>query len=127
MTRDSSDTSRSLEADLVAWDKVIIIETKGRHSGRQRRAAVGFVETAGGALLVAANDDATHWGQNLMADPNCRVQRRGVFTASSAVLLGDQERRAVVTDLILKYGTPAEQQGSGPAFRLEAVERTPRA
>ncbi len=116
---------RSLEDDLVAWDKVIIIESRGRQSGQTRRAAVGFVEVADGALLVAANDDATHWAQNLIADPRCVVQRQGVPTTMSAAQLKDEERRAAITALILKYGTPAEQQGGGPAFRLDMVERRP--
>lgn len=116
------DDGSSLEDDLATWDKVIIIETRGRRSGRQRHAAVGFLETSDGALLVAANDDATHWGQNLIADPHCRVRRGRDTTERRAVLLAGDERRSVATDLILKYGTPAERQGSGPAFRLEAVE-----
>lgn len=36
-------------------------------------------------------------------------------------LRGDAANRAVVA-LILKYGTPAERLGRGPAFRLRPVE-----
>jgi hypothetical protein len=36
-------------------------------------------------------------------------------------LAGD-ELAAAIRDLILRYGTPAERLGSGPAFRIRAVE-----
>jgi hypothetical protein len=39
-----------------------------------------------------------------------------------AIRIPDDERGHVVVELILRYGTPAERLGAGPAFRL--VPRT---
>ena len=120
------DASRSLEADLTAWGKVIAIETHGRSSGAIRRATIGYVAEPRGALLVAANDDATHWACNLMAEPRCTVERAGVRSDFRATRLEGPDAHAVVTALILQYGTPAERLGGGPAFRLAPLAR-PRA
>lgn len=114
----------TLEADLVAWGKVIRIETRGRRSGLTRQATIGFVDGDTDALLVAAADDGAHWAQNLIANANCRVERDGVTTDRRAQRLAGDERSAVVAQLILKYGTPSERQGNGPAFRLELAEPT---
>lgn len=109
----------SLEADLAAWGKVVVIETRGRRSGLPRRATVGFAEAPDGALLVAASDAETQWARNLLSDPRCVVERDGQRHAAAAVPLEDEQRHAAATALILKYGTPAERLGGGPAFRLE--------
>jgi deazaflavin-dependent oxidoreductase (nitroreductase family) len=111
-------TDHSLEADLAAWGRVILLETKGRLSGRPRRVAVGFIEDPDGALLVAAADEAAHWARNLLADPRCRVEREGIVRDGTAAPLDRDEANVVAGQLILKYGTPAERQGGGPAFRL---------
>lgn len=126
MTADRTAAQRSLEADLVAWGKVIRIETRGRTSGLVRRATIGFLEDTGGALLVAAADDDAHWAQNLLANGVCRVEHAGLTTPRHARALSGDERRSVITRLILKYGTPAERQGNGPAFRLELTEAAAR-
>ena len=107
---------------MVAWGKVIRIETRGRRSGTMRRATIGFVEDDTGTLLVAAADEGANWAQNLIADAHCRVERDGLTNARRAVPLDGDEGRMVSTQLILKYGTPAERQGNGPAFRLEVDE-----
>ena len=41
--------------------------------------------------------------------------------AAAAEELPRPEAAAVVRDLILRYGTPAERLGRGPAFRLRPV------
>jgi len=103
---------------LAGWGKVARIETRGRSSGRSTIAAVGFVEEPDGSLLVAAGSPEADWGRNLDADPSCQVEIEGVTTTRTAErLAGDDANRAVVA-LILKYGTPAERLGRGPAFRL---------
>jgi deazaflavin-dependent oxidoreductase (nitroreductase family) len=108
----------SLEADLAAWGRVIILETRGRRSGRPRSVAVGFVETADGSLLVAATDADTHWARNLQSDPRCVIERDGQRSGYRAIRLDETEQHAAAAALILKYGTPAERLGGGPAFRL---------
>ena len=106
------------DADLAAWGKVVVIETRGRRSGLWRRAAVGFVLDADGSIRVAASDDDTHWALNLMADPNCIVELEGVRREHRAERLDGSERHATAVALIMKYGAPAERLGPGPAFRL---------
>jgi deazaflavin-dependent oxidoreductase (nitroreductase family) len=120
MTEDGVD--RPMEDDLAAWGKAITLQTVGRRSGQPRRVTIGFVEDDG-ALLVAAGSDATHWALNLLADPACDVELRGQRRTCRAEPLDGAEHDAAVASLILKYGTPAERLGDGPAFRL--VPRSP--
>ncbi|MGD8485923.1 MAG: nitroreductase family deazaflavin-dependent oxidoreductase [Chloroflexota bacterium] len=107
-----------MDGDLAAWGKAITLEATGRRSGQPRRVVIGFVED-GEALLVAAATETTHWAQNLLAAPRCQVELRGRRLAYRARPLLGAEAEAVVVALILKYGTPAERLGDGPAFRLE--------
>jgi deazaflavin-dependent oxidoreductase (nitroreductase family) len=82
------------------------------------RAAVGFVEEPDGSLLVAAGEPDADWALNLVATPRVAVtigERTALYEATE--LSGD-ERDAAIARLILRYGTPAERLGRGPAFRL---------
>jgi deazaflavin-dependent oxidoreductase (nitroreductase family) len=107
-----------LEEDLVAWGRVVRIETRGRVTGAPARAAVGFVEQPDGTLLVAAGSTHADWALNLLADPRCRITvGDATRTAMARVLEGEAFNRAV-RELILKYGTPSEGLGTGPAFEL---------
>jgi hypothetical protein len=103
---------------LVGWEKAVAIETRGRVSGRAVVADVGFVDEPDGSLLVAAGDPGAHWAANLRTEPRC-VARIGALerTYVAEELDGAAKARAI-TELILKYGTPAERLGAGPAFRL---------
>lgn len=103
---------------LATWGKVAIIETRGRISGQSARAAVGFVEEPDGSILVAAGDPDAAWARNLEADGRCLVtvgEVSGWFTAEP---LAGPEMNNAIAGLILRYGTPAERLGRGPAFRL---------
>jgi deazaflavin-dependent oxidoreductase (nitroreductase family) len=105
-------------AQLASWGTVALVETQGRVSGRPARAAVGYLEEPDGSLLVAAGDSEADWARNLEADPQCAVtigERMGTFVAEP---LDGPERNAAIAGLILRYGTPAERLGLGPAFRL---------
>lgn len=108
-----------VDADLVAWGKVIRLETVGRRTGRPRVVTVGFVPAGGTALLVAASSGSTDWALNLRARGSCVVELDGERRPCTATELGADERATVVRELILKYGTPAERLGAGPAFRLD--------
>jgi hypothetical protein len=46
-------------------------------------------------------------------------------TPMAATRLEGAEAHRAVVELILRYGTPAERLGRGPAFRLRAVDLTP--
>jgi shikimate 5-dehydrogenase len=83
--------------------------------------AVGFVEEADGALLIAAGGPATAWAHNLLADAACRVTIAERSFAATASLLDRPETERAVVALILRYGTPAERLGNGPAFRLTPI------
>ena len=106
---------------LAACGSVALLETRGRISADPIRAPVGFVEDADGSLLIAAGDAGASWVRNLEAEPLCRAivgDRAADYVAEE--LIGS-ERNAAIAALILRYGTPAERLGAGPAFRLRPV------
>ena len=107
-----------MEDDLVAWGRVLRLETRGRITGRPARAVVGFVERPDGTLAVAAGSAEADWGRNLLVDPACRATIADATFAAVARELEGPEHAAAVRDLILKYGRPAEGLGAGPAFEL---------
>ena len=107
-----------MEDDLVTWGRVLRIETRGRMTGRTAVATVGFVELPEGALLVAAGSPRADWALNLIAEPRCRVTIAETAWPAVATLLEGAGHAAAVRELILKYGTPAESLGGGPAFEL---------
>ncbi|HEY6056968.1 MAG TPA: nitroreductase family deazaflavin-dependent oxidoreductase [Candidatus Limnocylindrales bacterium] len=106
---------------LARWGTVALVETRGRLSGQPVRAAVGFVEEPDGSLLVAAGASAAAWALNLLDEPACRVTIGESTRACRAEELEGAERARAIADLILRYGTPAERLGGGPAFRLVPV------
>ena len=106
---------------LAAWGKVVMLETTGRTSGRSVRGAVGFIEEPDGSLLVAAGSPSAHWAANLLADPACHGTIGTVRRAYRAEEIAGADLARAVAGLILKYGTPAEGLGAGPAFRLRPV------
>lgn len=110
-----------MEDDLVAWGRVCRIETRGRVTGRPAFATVGFVERAHGVLVVAAGSPDADWARNLIADAACAVTVGDRTTAAVASELTGAAHAAAVRDLILRYGTPAESLGAGPAFELTPV------
>ncbi len=108
-----------MEDDLVAWGRVLRVETRGRVTGRPARATVGFVERPGGSLFVAAGSPRADWAQNLLVEPRCRITIGEVARTAIARPLAGAEHAAAVRELILKYGQPAEGLGAGPAFELD--------
>ncbi len=103
--------------EMVSWGRAARVETRGRRSGRIRSAVVGFVDEPDGSVLVAA-DEYANWARNLLADPACRVTiGERSFDARAEELAGEEQARAV-RELVLRYGTPSERLGDGPAFRL---------
>jgi deazaflavin-dependent oxidoreductase (nitroreductase family) len=110
---------------LAAWGRVAIIETAGRRTGAALRVAVGFLEGPDGSIFVAAGSPDADWARNLEAQPACQVTIGERSWAALAEPLPGEQAVAVVRDLILRYGTPAEGLGRGPAFRLKPVEPLP--
>jgi deazaflavin-dependent oxidoreductase (nitroreductase family) len=110
-----------LGEQLADWGKVIRLETRGRTSGRPVEVALGYVDEPDGSVLVAAGADAA-WARNLDADPRCRMRLGdGAWVDAVAVPLESPDQARAVRELILKYGTPAERLGRGPAYRLRRV------
>jgi deazaflavin-dependent oxidoreductase (nitroreductase family) len=111
----------TLADDLVAWGRVIELETRGRRTGLPRRVAVGYVREPDGSLTISATDPETRWARNLLAEPRCRVRDADGWRDCVARVVEGDEHRAIVTALVLRYGTPSERLGSGPSFRLECT------
>ena len=116
-----TEREQDIGEQLAGWGKVGLLETRGRVSGQPVRTAIGFDRQPDGSLLVAAGTPESDWARNLRAQPRCRLTI-GAYTEDyvAAELTGDEHARAVVA-LILKYGTPAEKLGRGPAFRLDRI------
>ena len=114
--------------DLVAWGRVIELETRGRRSGpaAARRGRV-CRRSRTGRSRSSATDAETQWARNLLADPRCRVRDEQGWRDCVATALEGDEHDATVTALVLRYGTPAERLGSGPSFRLACERRSARA
>lgn len=111
-----------LGEQLAGWGKVLRLGTRGRTSGRPVQVAIGYVDEPDGSLLVAAGSADADWARNLEADSRCRVALgEEQWHAIAEPLAGPDAHRAV-RELILRYGTPAERLGTGPAFRLRRTE-----
>ena len=82
---------------------------------------MGFVEDADGSLLVAAGSESADWALNLARTPQCTVTIGDVSRPCKARVVDEATHARVITELILKYGTPAERLGRGPVFKLEPI------
>src|SRR5688500_3614203 len=103
---------------LAGWGKVLRLETRGRTSGRPVEVAIGYVDEPDGSVLIAAGSADADWARNLEAEPRCRVTVGETAWPATAEPLDGPEAHRAVRELILRYGTPAERLGIGPAFRL---------
>lgn len=83
--------------------------------------AVGFVRDTDDSILVAAGEPDADWARNLLVEPHARVTIESRSFDAVAEPLDRTAAAAVVVDLILKYGTPAERLGRGAAFRLRPI------
>jgi deazaflavin-dependent oxidoreductase (nitroreductase family) len=112
-----------MEAELVASGRFARIETVGRRSGERRAVTVGFVDdpVVEGAVLVAAGEPTSAWALNLLETPACRVRIADREFDGVAEQLEPADHNRAIAGMILRYGTPAEGLGRGPAFRLRPV------
>jgi deazaflavin-dependent oxidoreductase (nitroreductase family) len=104
--------------ELARWGKVALIETIGRTSGKRTKAAVGFLESPDGSLVVAAGSQSADWALNLGREATVAVTIGDETRLYIANQVSEAERASAIVELILKYGTPAERLGRGPVFRL---------
>jgi deazaflavin-dependent oxidoreductase (nitroreductase family) len=109
-----------MEDELVAAGRFARLETRGRVTGLSRVVTIGFVEERDGAILLAARAGA-HWADNLLADPRCLVTVGERSWPAVAEELEGVEFARAIREHILRYGTPAEMLGHGPAFRVRPV------
>ena len=84
---------------------------------------MGFVTRPDGSVVVAAGSPDADWALNLLAEPACRITIADSTWEATARELAGVEHAGAVRDLILRYGTPSEGLGSGPAFELRRSER----
>ncbi len=112
-----------IATELTAWGKVVTIVTTGRRTGELIRAAVGYLEEPDGSLLVAAGEPDADWTRNLDANPACQLTLGDRTWPAVAEPLEPSAMGSVVAGLILRYGTPAERLGRGPAYRLRPADR----
>ena len=117
-------TAPRMEDDLVADARVARLITTGRRSRVPRAVAVGYLVEPDGSLLVAARSEAADWARNLLADPACRVVVGERQFDAVAEPLGRDDHIRAIRGLILRYGTPSEDLGRGPSFRLRPVVRS---
>jgi deazaflavin-dependent oxidoreductase (nitroreductase family) len=109
-----------MEDELVAAGRYARLETRGRFTGLPRVVTIGFIEEHDGAILLAARAGA-HWADNLLADPRCLITVGERSWPAVAEELEGSEFDRTIQEHILRYGTPAEMLGHGPAFRLRPV------
>lgn len=107
-----------MAAELAAAGRVVSLRTTGRITGRPASATVGFVQAPDGSLVVAANTDEAQWACNLMADPHVIATWSDRSVEFCAEPLSGERYAEAIRELILRYGTPSERLGRGPAFRL---------
>ncbi|UQS23241.1 nitroreductase family deazaflavin-dependent oxidoreductase [Amycolatopsis thermalba] len=77
---------------------ILILFTKGRKSGQERKHALIFREHEGAYLLVASNggtDTPPAWFVNLQADPNVEVQVKGERFRAVARVATPEEKPAM--------------------------------
>lgn len=115
---DDDSHGTSIGERLAHDGRVVMLSTRGRTSGRPARAAVGFVEEADGSLIVAAGSPSAHWARNIAAFPFLTASWAEHHGSYRAEALEGSAFAAAISALILRYGTPAERLGRGPAFRL---------
>src|SRR5437762_2352082 len=106
---------------LAGWGVAVRLETRGRRTGTTVAVAVGYVDEDDGSLVVAAGSPDADWARNLEADPRVRATMGDRTFDAVAEPLDSGAAAAAVRALILKYGTPAEGLGRGPAFRIRRL------
>ncbi len=94
-----------------------ILETTGARTGETRRTHTGFASRADGSLVIGAAHRSTQWPYNLVADPACRYEIRGVERAYVAREVTGAERDEALEALEMVYG--ANTPKGGRTFVLE--------
>ena len=107
---------------LAGWGKAALLETRGAGDRSGSPRATSASSTAGRIASSSRPGDGRRTGRaNLLADPACTVTIGERSFRGVAEPLAGGELATAIRELILRYGTPAERLGHGPAFRLRPV------
>lgn len=102
---------------LLVWlglaPGLVLVETRGRRSGKRRRNVVGMFIDSGAGWVVAEQGLHAGWVANASAEPTVRVRRGRRWRPARAVVLGDDDAEARLDSFgrrshaaaVRKYGT----------------------
>lgn len=83
---------------LLVWVGVVpghvVLETRGRRSGRRRLTVVGAYREHDTVWIVAEQGRHAAWVCNIEADPSVRVRHRARWHPARAVVVDDDDPRA---------------------------------
>ena len=82
---------------------LVIVETRGRRSGRRRRTVVGAHHEDGTLWIVAEQGRHAGWVRNVAADPRVRVRRHACWRPGQAHVDPDDDASA----RLASWGRPA--------------------
>lgn len=71
----------------------VLVETRGRRSGRRRWTVVGSNRSGDDVWVVAEQGRFAQWVRNLEADPAIRIRLRARWRPASASILDDDDAR----------------------------------
>lgn len=97
---------------------VLVLETRGRRSGRLRRTPVQYLRQEAGLVLVASNagrPTAPGWSLNLEVTPLARALVDGAWVAVHARTAAGEERERLWA--LLAHGNPWLARAAGRAGR----------
>jgi deazaflavin-dependent oxidoreductase (nitroreductase family) len=113
------------ELGPVHFDKLVLLTTTGRRSGRPRTVPLGGVRDGDAVLLFASNMGSPKdpdWYLNLAADPHVTVELPGrTFSTSAQVLTGTEREAAYATWIADSPSVADHQEQAGrtiPMVRL---------
>jgi deazaflavin-dependent oxidoreductase (nitroreductase family) len=72
----------------------VVLETKGRRTGRARRTVVGAHRDADTLWIIAEQGHHAAWVRNLATDPEVRVRHRARWRSAHATILEDDDPSA---------------------------------
>ncbi|MBI5162001.1 MAG: nitroreductase family deazaflavin-dependent oxidoreductase [Micrococcales bacterium] len=108
-------------------ERMLLLTTIGRASGRPRTAPMMFVRDGDGILVVASANAAPrdpHWVLNVVADPRVHVELPDAEWDGSAAVLDGARREAAWVRVLERAPFFADHQAK-VARRLPVVELTP--
>ena len=84
--------------------QILILETRGRRTGKPHRVPLGWVEMDGGFYLIAPHGEASDWLRNARADSNVTLTLHGRPRPMRAEDVTDAARKeAVVRAYAARY------------------------